>query len=125
MMNGSSAFAFHTPTLSNGCNFVPNQKQEKPKSCLPRAAAELPIGQQKSLLLQTTAALWDPCQMAPSPLFQISADLLLRSNLPSADHTPWPGVRAKGLQFATGVDRVWTCSLVSICVRERGDPYTG
>lgn len=75
----------------------------------------------RGLLLQTTAALWAPCQVAPSPLFQISADLL-GSNLPSADHTPWLGVRAKGLQFATEVDRVWTCSLVSICVREREDP---
>lgn len=61
--------------------------------------------------------------MASSPLFQISADLLLGSNLPNADHTLWLGVRAKGLQFATGVDRVWTCSLVSICVRKREGPY--
>lgn len=75
------------------------------------------------LLLQTTAVLWAPCQMAPSPLFQISADLFLGSNLPSADHTPWRGVMAKGLQFASGVDRVWTCSLVSICVREREGLY--
>lgn len=78
------------------------------------------------LLLQTTAALWAPCQMALIPLFQISADLLLLgSNLPSADHTPWLGVRAKGLQFATGVDRVRAYSLVSLCVRGREDPYNG
>lgn len=75
------------------------------------------------LLLWTTAALWAPCQMAASPLFQISADLFLGYNLPSADHTAWLGVMAKGLQFANEVDRVWTCSLVSICVREREDLY--
>lgn len=75
------------------------------------------------LLLWTTTALWAPCQMATSPLFQISADLCLGYNLPSADHTAWLGVMAKGLQFANEVDRVWTCSLVSICLREREDLY--
>lgn len=75
------------------------------------------------LLLWTTTALWAPCQMAASPLFQISADLSLGYNLPSADHTAWLGVMAKGPQFANEVDRVWTCSLVSICVRERENLY--
>lgn len=75
------------------------------------------------LLLWTMAALWALCQMAASPLFQISTDLFLGYNLPSADHTAWLKVTAKGLQFANEVDRVWTCSLVSICVREKEDLY--
>lgn len=51
---------------------------------------------------------WNSLPNGPEPVHvQTSTNLLLGSNLPSTDHTPWAGVMAKGLLCESRMDRAW------------------
>lgn len=68
------------------------------------------------LLLWTTPNMW---ATYTNSLESTCIYLVVGSNFPSADHTPWVGVMAKDLLFVSSVDRAWTCKLGVHIINER------